>query len=283
MEGENIGVCVYIVVAEEPVVPCEIFAGTLQQVLAEQSTETWRMSRIVQPFRDIEVALSSGSEHWWVTALRLLLRVFNERYVGYNVEKNRSKNIIDLPVFNRGTLPPGYRDVFPASSQWPTGSVIAKADGKWVSLLLHTLAFVRKITSTSCKTQDLDQLTRSVALDVDSSALNLRSRYLYKFHFYKFLMFNESTKTLFPCDDKKVDTTWFVVTLPLPYTRQNFANSFSQILLTLSKHFNMDLHTQLPPCGEIRKSVLSTVFINFLWYNVGTTGPRADVRCIRKL
>nr|KAF7410948.1 hypothetical protein H0235_013555 [Vespula pensylvanica] len=89
MEGENIGVCVYIVVAEEPVVPCEIFAGTLQQgktrVLAEQSTETWLMSRIVQPFRDIEVALSSGSEHWWVTALRLLLRVFNERYVGYNV------------------------------------------------------------------------------------------------------------------------------------------------------------------------------------------------------
>lgn len=50
--------------------------------------------------------------------------------------------------------------------------------GKWVSLLLHTLAFVRKITSTSCNTQDLDQLTRSVALDVDSSALNLRSRYV---------------------------------------------------------------------------------------------------------
>ncbi|KAL2727106.1 hypothetical protein V1478_007384 [Vespula squamosa] len=39
----------------------------------------------------------------------------------------------------------------------------------------------------------------------------------------------------------------------------------------------MDFHTQLPPCGEIRKSVLRT-FVYFILYNVRTTGPKADVR-----
>ncbi|KAL2722385.1 hypothetical protein V1478_009248 [Vespula squamosa] len=42
----------------------------------------------------------------------------------------------------------------------------------------------------------------------------------------------------------------------------------------------MDFHTQLPPCGEIRKSVLRT-FVYFILYNVRTTGPKADVRILR--
>ncbi|KAF7388593.1 hypothetical protein HZH68_012535 [Vespula germanica] len=94
-------------------------------------------------------------------------------------------------------------------------------------------------------------------------------------------MSNESTKSLFPYDDKKVDTTWFVVTLPLPYTRQ-FAFSLLRSYISVDL-VNVNIAEQLPPSGEIRKSVLSTVSINFLWFNVGTTEPMADVRCIREL
>ncbi|KAL2738260.1 hypothetical protein V1477_011619 [Vespula maculifrons] len=84
-------------------------------------------------------------------------------------------------------------------------------------------------------------------------------------------MSNESTKSLFPYDDKKVDTTWFVFSFSL-------LRSYISVDLVI-----VNIAEQLPPSGEIRKSVLSTVSINFLWFNVGTTEPMADVRCIREL
>ncbi|KAL2735368.1 hypothetical protein V1478_003008 [Vespula squamosa] len=50
-----------------------------------------------------------------------------------------------------------------------------------------------------------------------------------------------------------------------------------RIYVCTNRNLYMDFHTQLPPCGEIRKSVLRT-FVNFILYNVRTTGPKADVR-----